>query len=114
MCKVRAAIARIEEILGSKPDEKLIVFAHHKAVREAIAKAYPNAIVLNTETKDRDAQVNLFQTSTPHWLFITSPRIGGLGITLTAASQVLFVDAFARAGADQFALELRKPSQNRL
>jgi SWI/SNF-related matrix-associated actin-dependent regulator 1 of chromatin subfamily A len=92
LCKIKPAIARIEENLNSWPDEKLLVFAHHKAVREAIAKAFPYAVVLNVETKDRDAQVNLFQASPKHRLFITSPRIGGLGITLTAASRVLFVE----------------------
>jgi SWI/SNF-related matrix-associated actin-dependent regulator of chromatin subfamily A-like protein 1 len=90
LCKVRAAITRIEDILAN--DQKLVVFAHHRAVREEIAKNFPDAVVLNTETKDRDAQVELFQTSPEHRLFVTSPRIGGLGITLTAASAVLIVE----------------------
>lgn len=36
--------------------------------------------------------VALFQVSEKHRLFVTSPRIGGLGITLTAASAVLIVE----------------------
>ena len=93
LCKVKYAIDQIGRFLTAYPGEKLLVFAHHKAVREAIAKTFPElAVVLNVETKDRDAQVTLFHTSSKHRLFITSPRIGGLGITLTAAAQVLFVE----------------------
>lgn len=58
-------------------------------IAQSVKTAFPNAIVLNAETKDRAAQVALFQTSPEHRLFITSPRIGGLGITLTAASVML-------------------------
>jgi len=87
LCNTKPAIARIAEFLQSS-DQKIVVFAHHRAVREAIAEAFPDAIVLNAETKDRDAQVALFQASEKHRLFVTSPRIGGLGITLTAASAV--------------------------
>jgi SWI/SNF-related matrix-associated actin-dependent regulator of chromatin subfamily A-like protein 1 len=71
---------------------KAVVFAHHRSVREAIAMTFPNAIVMNAETTDRDARVELFQTSSEHRVFVTSPRIGGLGITLTAASHVLIVE----------------------
>jgi SWI/SNF-related matrix-associated actin-dependent regulator 1 of chromatin subfamily A len=89
-CKIEAAIARIKEVLAI--DQKLVVFAHHRTVREAIAVAFDSAIVLNADTKDRDAQVELFQFSPKHRLCVTSPRIGGLGITLTAASVVLFIE----------------------
>jgi hypothetical protein len=62
-------------------------------VRETIAAAFPLiSVVFNAETKDRDAQVALFQASEKHRLFVTSPRIGGLGITLTAASAVLIIE----------------------
>ncbi|TPV99728.1 MAG: hypothetical protein USCAAHI_00812 [Beijerinckiaceae bacterium] len=91
LCKIKPAIARIEEILTT--NGKLAVFAHHRTVRETIAAAFPLiSVVLNAETKDRDAQVALFQTSPEHRLFITSPRIGGLGITLTVASAVLVIE----------------------
>jgi SWI/SNF-related matrix-associated actin-dependent regulator of chromatin subfamily A-like protein 1 len=90
-CKIKPAIARIREILTT--DQKLVVFAHQRSVREAIAAIFPAiAIILNAETNARDAQVALFQTSPAHRLFITSPHIGGLGITLTAASAVLIVE----------------------
>jgi SWI/SNF-related matrix-associated actin-dependent regulator 1 of chromatin subfamily A len=92
-CKIKPAIARIKEVLAADPNQKLVVFAHHRSVREAIASAFPKiAIVLDTETRDRDAAVNLFQSSSEYRLFITSPRIGGLGITLIAASKVLIVE----------------------
>lgn len=89
-CKIKPAIARINTLLAE--GEKVVVFAHHRSVREAIASAFPNSVVLNTETKNRDTQIELFQTSLEHRLFVTSPRIGGLGITLTAASAVLIVE----------------------
>lgn len=77
LCKAKPAIMRINE--GLARGEKLVAFAHHKVVREAIAKASPSAIVLNTETKDRDAQVELFQTSEKHRLFVTSRALVVLG-----------------------------------
>jgi len=86
------ALVRILSGTVPHPIEPDGVFAHHRTVREAIAKAFPGAIILNAETKDRAAQVELFQTSAEHRLFITSPRIGGLGITLTAATAVPIVE----------------------
>jgi SWI/SNF-related matrix-associated actin-dependent regulator 1 of chromatin subfamily A len=89
-CKIKSAIKRATEILET--GQKLVIFAHHRSVRSEIAKAFPDAIMMNAETTDRDACVELFQTSVEHRMFITSPRIGGLGITLTAANIVLIVE----------------------
>jgi hypothetical protein len=75
LCKIKPAIIWISDFFKSHPNEKLVVFAHHRAVREAITEAFPHAIVLDTETKDRAAQVELFQSAPEHRLFITSPRI---------------------------------------
>jgi SWI/SNF-related matrix-associated actin-dependent regulator of chromatin subfamily A-like protein 1 len=90
LCKVRPAIERLRELL-TQTNDKVLVFAHHRAVREALAEAFPDALVLNTEAKDRIALVKEFQTGNAR-VFITSPRIGGVGITLTAATRVLFAE----------------------
>ena len=76
-CKIKPAIARINKVLTT--GQKLVVFAHHRVVREAIATAFPQiSVVLNAETVDRDAQVNLFQSSPAHQLLAASYVLNGV------------------------------------
>ncbi len=74
--------------------EKLVVFAHHIAVQEALLAAFPDAAHIMGEDKDteRQAAVDKFQTDPDCRLIICSLKAGGVGITLTAASNVLMVE----------------------
>lgn len=84
------------ELLGNT--EKLIVFAHHRDVLDALyasTKAlglHPVLITGDTSTAQRHRAVDQFQNLATHRLFLGQTVAAGATITLTAASQVLFVE----------------------
>ncbi len=73
--------------------EKLVVFAHHHSVVDEIAAEF-NApqITGKTSAKKRQAIVDQFQTDKSCRLLVCNIKAGGLGITLTAASNVAFIE----------------------
>jgi SWI/SNF-related matrix-associated actin-dependent regulator 1 of chromatin subfamily A len=83
--KLDAMVEWITDFLES--DEKLVVFAHHQEVQDAIAAAFPGcARVMGG--RNNDADVQRFQTDPACRLIVCSIKAGGVGITLTAASNV--------------------------
>lgn len=96
--KLNAAKEWIDNFLES--GEKLIVFAAHKRIIKQLLKWYPTAarIVADDDPKERQQNVSRFQKDESIKLIIcafgtsitNSP--GGLGHTLTAASDVLFLE----------------------
>jgi SWI/SNF-related matrix-associated actin-dependent regulator 1 of chromatin subfamily A len=74
---------------------KVVCFAHHKDVVQAIREAFGSeAVVLvgDTPQQARDAAVQAFQNDPSIKLFIGSLTAAGVGITLTAASHVVFCE----------------------
>jgi SWI/SNF-related matrix-associated actin-dependent regulator 1 of chromatin subfamily A len=91
--KVPYALDYIREQLESVP--KMVVFAHHHVVIEAFAKAFPVesvSIYGEVSVEDRHKAIDKFQTDPACRLALVSIKAGGLGITLTAASHVFFVE----------------------
>jgi SNF2 family DNA or RNA helicase len=92
--KCAAAIAHIRDTLESS--DKIVVFAHHHAVIERLAAelAEFNPAIITGETPSgaRQEQVEKFQTLATCRLFIGSIGAAGVGLTLTAASHVVFVE----------------------
>lgn len=78
------------------PEYKLILFAHHKAViaelAERLAEFNPVVLTGATSTKNRQAAIDRFQTDPETRLFIGQTDACNSAITLTAASNVLFVE----------------------
>jgi len=74
--------------------DKLLVFAHHKFVINALAEKYKKiSVVLNEETSDKAKELETqFQTDPDIKLFIGSLMIASVGLTLTAANKVAFVE----------------------
>ena len=92
--KLEAAVEWIEGFLES--GEKLIVFAHHREPIHALQEHFGNLAVSFTgedKLEDRDAAVKAFQSNPDVKLIIISIRAGGIGITLTAASNVAFLES---------------------
>jgi superfamily II DNA/RNA helicase len=74
---------------------KIVLFAHHHDVVNAIAQEFGiSSVVLTGETgqTDRQAAVDRFQSDPDCKLFIGSITAAGLGITLTASSHVIFAE----------------------
>lgn len=90
--KVPYVIELLEIALHS---HKVVVFAHHRDVQDAIYEAFSDrAVALNGDTpmEERTQAVQTFQTDPSIKLFVGSLRASGLGISLTAASHVIFVE----------------------
>jgi SWI/SNF-related matrix-associated actin-dependent regulator 1 of chromatin subfamily A len=83
----------IDDVLES--GEKLIVFAHHKAVIQDIMDRYKDIAVKidgSVSEKDRDQAKTEFQTNDKIRLFVGNHKAAGEGITLTAAHLTVFVE----------------------
>jgi SWI/SNF-related matrix-associated actin-dependent regulator 1 of chromatin subfamily A len=96
VAKIPAVLEHLEESLESSP--KVIVFAHHKDVISGLANGLDAlgvgyvTLTGDTTMADRQAAVNAFQSDPAVRVFIGSLTAAGVGITLTAASHVVFAE----------------------
>ncbi|MEN6462789.1 MAG: DEAD/DEAH box helicase, partial [Syntrophomonas sp.] len=74
--------------------EKLVVFAHHKEIQKSILAEFPTAAHIFGEDTMAARQVNVdrFQTDPTCQLMVASVKAAGVGLTLTAASNVVFCE----------------------
>jgi SWI/SNF-related matrix-associated actin-dependent regulator 1 of chromatin subfamily A len=97
MAKAPAIARLLAEELATKAYDKVIVFAHHKAViqhlEEALREFSPVVITGETPPKVRQAAIDSFQASPRVRVFIGNIQAASTAITLTAASQVVFAEA---------------------
>lgn len=91
--KLPYAIEYIKEQLETVP--KAVIFAHHHLAIEGFAKAFPlESVSIYGEIKSEDRQkaIDRFQNDPNCRIAIVSIMAGGVGITLTAASHVYFIE----------------------
>ena len=104
--KVKKAVAYIEDLLQDV--KKIVVFAHHadviKMLKEGLKDYEPVVLTgSSTQTARQDA-VDTFQDTEICRVFIGNIQAAGVGITLTAASHVVFVEpSWVPAELDQAA-----------
>jgi len=90
--KIEAACEWIDTFLDST-DRKLVVFAHHVAVVDEIANRYGGLRVAGKDSAEaRQEAVDSFQNDPDARVIVLNMKAGGVGLTLTAASDVLFVE----------------------
>jgi SWI/SNF-related matrix-associated actin-dependent regulator 1 of chromatin subfamily A len=92
--KLEGAIEWITDFLEQ---EKLVIFATHKNVVDTLYKKFHkkyNAVRIygGTSAKERDEAVQSFQNDENTKLFIGNVQAAGTGLTLTAASNVAFLE----------------------
>ena len=90
LLKVPYVIEHLKDI-----DSKVVVFAHHKSVVNALYEELGDeAVVLVGDTKmeDRQDAVDRFQNDPKVKYFIGSIMAAGVGITLTSSSHVVFAE----------------------
>jgi SWI/SNF-related matrix-associated actin-dependent regulator of chromatin subfamily A-like protein 1 len=94
MAKVSAAAEWVRDFLEGG-DGKLVCFAHHKDVIGYLAEAFPEAVVVTGDAAPatRQAAVDSFQNNPKVRLFLGNIQAAGVGLTLTAASDALFVES---------------------
>jgi SWI/SNF-related matrix-associated actin-dependent regulator 1 of chromatin subfamily A len=111
--KLKAVLAWIENFLHS--GEKLVVFATHVDVQRAIYERFKAQSVLLTGEvgiKLRKLAVTKFQTDPGVRLAVCSIKAAGVGVTLTAASNVLFAELdWTPAAHDQAADRVHRIGQ---
>ena len=90
--KTKAAIEFIHNTIDG--GEKLIVFCFLKQVVQELKAEFPKAVTVTGDDNDVQKQhsVDSFQNDPKCKLIILNYRSGGTGLTLTAASNVLFVE----------------------
>ena len=90
--KVQGAIDIIHNTIDG--GQKLIVFCFLKEVVAALKAEFRDAVTVTGDDNDKQKQyaVDRFQTDESCRLIILNYRSGGTGLTLTAASNVLFVE----------------------
>jgi SNF2 family DNA or RNA helicase len=95
LAKVPAAVEHIKNMLegGTK---KIVVFAHHRDVEdklvEGLAEYHPVMLRGGDSNAEKDAAITTFQTDPECRVFVGAISAAGVGITLTAASTVVFVE----------------------
>lgn len=96
VAKMPAVIAYIEDALEGI--DKLVVFAHHHDVIDGICEAMnaKEKIAVRVDgrmdARDRQISIDSFQTDPKVKVFVGSITAAGVGITLTAASNVIFAE----------------------
>jgi len=95
MAKVPLALDHIKDTLESVG--KVVIFAHHQdviaALREGLLEYGCAVITGQTSGTARQAEVDRFQNDPDCRVFIGNIKAAGVGITLTAASTVVFVES---------------------
>jgi SWI/SNF-related matrix-associated actin-dependent regulator of chromatin subfamily A-like protein 1 len=89
--KMAAAKRWVEEFMEN--DEKLVIFGHHRDIVEQVAQTFScPSITGDTPIVRRDDYVTAFQTDPETRMIALNIRAGGVGLTLTAASNVAFLE----------------------
>jgi SWI/SNF-related matrix-associated actin-dependent regulator 1 of chromatin subfamily A len=91
--KMNQAINWIKDFLES--DQKLVVFATHKTVIDSLMEAFPGISIKidgSVENTKRQDAVDQFQNNPKIRLFVGNIQAAGVGITLTTASNVVFLE----------------------
>jgi hypothetical protein len=92
--KLHAALTWIHDFCAT--GERLVVFAHHREIQQALLARFPGALHILGEDRHgaRDAAVEAFQASDgpANQLIVCSIEVAGQGLTLTRASNVVFLE----------------------
>ena len=92
--KMNQAINWIKDFFENS-DEKLVVFAVHKTTIDQLMTEFKDIAVKidgSVSTENRDKAVQAFQNDPSARLFVGNIQAAGVGLTLTAASSVVFLE----------------------
>lgn len=110
--KIEAAREQIDEVIEA--GRKIVVFVHQREIALQLLKIYPHAVTVRGDDKPevRSNNVQAFQQQEGCNIIIVSIKAGGTGLTLTAASDALFVEfPWHAADVDQCADRLHRIGQ---
>ena len=83
----------VNDFLVQKPESKIIVFAHHVDVLKELGLEFGvKPLIGDMPAAERMEMVQSFQTDPNHRVAVMSIKAGGVGVTMTAAEDVMFVE----------------------
>jgi len=90
--KMKVAKSWIDDFLAN--DKKLVVFGWHRDIVDMVAENFSNGVKIQggLTAEKRQEAVDLFQNSDEQKVIACNIKAAGVGLTLTAASDVLFVE----------------------
>lgn len=90
--KLEAAREYIDEIIDS--GQKIVVFCKHKIIVDLLKEIYPKAVTVTGQDDaiQKQNSVDSFQNKETTNIIICNHKAAGVGLTLTASSEVLFVE----------------------
>lgn len=91
--KLKSLIEWIDSFLKDT-NEKLVVFGIHKKILHKLKNHYPNSVLIDGSvfSVERQKRIDKFQNDNSCRLFFGNIHTAGIGLTLTAASTVLFAE----------------------
>ena len=93
--KLDQSISYIKDCL--EQTDKIVVFAHHTHIidglMDALKEFEPVMVTGSVKNEDRHVAVHTFQNNPKCRVFVGNIKAAGVGLTLTAASHVVFVEA---------------------
>jgi SWI/SNF-related matrix-associated actin-dependent regulator 1 of chromatin subfamily A len=95
LAKLPAVIDHIKIATEEDPDHKVVVFAHHIDVIDALMEEFGSKAVQvsgSVSVEKRHARVKAFQDDPRVQIFVGQTQAAGVGLTLTAASHVIFAE----------------------
>jgi len=113
LAKLAPAKAWIEDWLEAG-GKKLVVFAHHREVIEGLGMFGGRAVRLtgSSNPRERQAAIDVFQNDPHCRVFVGQIQAAGTGVTLTAASDALFVESsWVPAENEQAAMRIHRIGQ---
>jgi SWI/SNF-related matrix-associated actin-dependent regulator 1 of chromatin subfamily A len=95
LAKLPQVIEHVRDALDGS-EGKILVFAHHRDVVEALTKEFADVgavkLMGGASADDKQAAIDRFQTDPSCRVFVGSIKAAGVGITLTAATHVVFAE----------------------
>jgi len=90
--KMKVAEQWIKDFLDN--DKKLVIFGWHRSVVDEVAERFSNNVKIQggITAEKRQEAVDLFQTDDNQKVIACNIKAAGVGLTLTAASDVLFLE----------------------
>lgn len=90
--KMEAVCSDIRDLMDS--DQKVIVFCSLREIGDRLKEEFPDAVMIRggMTPADKDVSVRRFQTDPKVKVIICSIKAAGVGLTLTASSNVKFVE----------------------
>ena len=90
--KIPATLAWVSDFLAGT-DEKLLLFTWHRKIGQSLAAALDAPLLVGgMKAEQKNAYEEMFQTDPSCRVLVSQIMLGGVGLTLTAASNVAFAE----------------------